>query len=109
MFYLTGPKAAFAATPADSFSMTTGRSVFSAWAGQEMNKIAELNAEGVLSAIKQGLIQRVQINPPTSTADLIHIDGHKMTIKNFIATDSVVKKLMASGVDLSINWMKREK
>lgn len=47
-FYLSGAKAAFAATAADSFSMTTGRSVFSQWAGQEMNKLADINAEGIL-------------------------------------------------------------
>lgn len=59
--------------------------------------------------IKQGIIRKVSINPPTSTAEVFHIDGRKMIIRNFLATDNVIKMLMATGVELSINWMQREK
>ena len=40
---------------------------------------------------------------------MFHIDGRKMMIRNFLATDNVVKTLLATGVELSINWMAREK
>ena len=107
---LTGAKSAFAATAApDQFSMIAGRSVFRDWAGEEMNKVAEGNAKGLLEYIKKGAIEKVSINPAASTADLFHADGHKMTISNFLATDSVIKMLMASGVELSVNWMQKEK
>lgn len=110
-YCLGGVRAASAATiSGDPFSMTSGRSsVFSNWVGQEMNKLADGNVQGLLEHIKQGAISKVQINPPTSTAEIFHVNGHRMILRNFLATDNVIKMLLATGVELSVNWMQREK
>ena len=58
--------------------------------------------------IKEGLVSKITINPPTSSVEVLKADGGKFILRNFLATDNVIKKLLASGVDLSINWMQRE-
>lgn len=32
-----------------------------------------------------------------------------MVIRKFLATDTIITRLLATGVDLSVNWMQREK
>ena len=47
----------------------------------------------------------MQLNPLVYSADITYTDGHKETLRHFLATDSIQRFLVGSGVDVSIDYL----